>query len=198
LVETPQYGLLPLFLKDVKTLYALLGGAIPVLPAALSAPGYFFPPLGDVTDVARFFVVIVAVALVFASFWLNRPHKMMGHFVKLIISTVVLFLLYLLALTYFVVRIDRTADNSTIYLSVGFEKTQEAVRRFGASEGDAEMIKNTGVTDNDLELLWTRSSIYVARICLFLSYLGVALSLVLIFSSGVRYLSYPRHESARV
>jgi hypothetical protein len=189
LAETPQDGTLPSFLKDIKTIYALLAGAIPLLPSGLSEPGHLLPPLGDLTDTTRYFVVIVAACVVFVSFWFTKPTRILKYFATLMLCGIVSYLLYMLAFTYFVVRIDRPANGSTSYVSVGFTKTQDAVRRFNHSEGDVEMIENTGLADSDVATIWTKPSLFIARACLLLSYLGAVLSLALVFSSGVRYLT---------
>lgn len=180
------------YLKNVKGLGTLLAGLVPLLPSAVSSPGYWFPPLGDVTPIGRTGVLGLSLALIFISFWLAKPQKVTRRFIILFVAGVVFFVFYFFSARHFVKRIDRPADNSTTYVSVGYERTQFAQQTFGSSESDEEMLRNRGLTDEDISRLWTDHSIDMARLCLLISYLGFVLSLVLIACIGARDIVFDK------
>jgi len=69
-----------------------------------------------------------------------------------------------------------TPKNGTVYIAIGFERTDLAKSKFPNVSND-ELIKDAGLEQGDIEKLWTASSILLAKTLLFLSYLGAMTSL---------------------
>lgn len=148
---------------------------------------YLFPPLGDSTVPARLGVMILAVVVTYIAFYVESIRS--RTFVKFGLTAGIAFLAlcsYLVFYMQFVRKIDAPAAGSAIHVSVGYERTKFAEQTF-SSESDWEMLRARGTADEEISRLWTRRSIYVARLCLFSAYCGFILPLVLIFSLGVRY-----------
>ena len=93
---------------------------------------------------------------------------------------------YLFPYKHFVRRIDAPANESALFVSVGYERTSFADHTFH-SESDWDMLRARGTNEEEVTKLWTARSLDIARFCLIVSYCGFVLPLVLIFSLGVRY-----------
>lgn len=154
------------------------------LPGAVSA--YAFPPLGDAVVPARAGVVALAVVMTFLAFYSVRPMNIFRRLLSISFMAILFLLLYLLCFKHFVRNVPVPATNSQIFVSVGYERTPFAIRTFDG-DSDWEMLRFRGTSDEEISKLWTASSVDVARSCLFLCYCGFLLSVVLIFSLGVRY-----------
>ncbi len=186
----------PVALVNYYKKFASISGALavatgigPLLSAWLpgAAPAYLFPTLGDFSMPARLGFVLLAVAITYVSFYSSqRPSNILLRFGFLGAIALVALFCYLVALQHFVRKIEIPAISSTIFVSVGYERTSFANQTFSA-ETDWDMLRERGTTDEDLSRLWTARSLDIARLCLFACYCGVVLPLVLIFSLGVRY-----------
>ena len=95
------------------------------------------------------------------------------------------FYVYLDCYMNFVRKIDIPSLSSSQTVSVGYEKTPFAIQVFG-SESDWNMLRARGTDDEEIWKLWTARSIVRARLSLFSASCGFALSLVFVFSLGVR------------
>jgi hypothetical protein len=156
-----------------------------LLPGA--AAGYLFPALGELTISARLGVVFLAATITYLSFYAaQRPPNAWSRFLFLAGIAFLALCSYLVSLQHFVRKIDIPASGSVIIVSVGFERTTFAVQTF-QGESDWDMLRARGTSDEDVSRLWTERSLDIARLCLFGSYCGFILPLVLIFSLGVRY-----------
>lgn len=168
---------------------AVATGVGPLLSAWLpgAAPAYLFPALGDFTMPARLGFVLLAVAITYVSFYgPPRPANAFLKFFLLAVISLVALCCYLVTLQHFVRRIDIPATSSTVYVSIGYERTAFANQTFSA-ETDWDMLRARGTSDEEVTRLWTARSLDIARLCLFACYCGVVLPLVLVFSLGVRY-----------
>jgi hypothetical protein len=167
---------------------AVATGVGPLLSAWLpgAAPAYLFPALGDFTMPARLGFVLLAVAITYVSFYGQHPSNISRKFFLLAMVSLVALFGYLVGLQHFVRKIDIPATSSTLYVSIGYERTSFANQTFGA-ESDWDMLRARGTSDEDVSRLWTARSLDVARLCLFTTYCVFILPLVLIFSLGVRY-----------
>jgi hypothetical protein len=148
------------------------------------ALSYLFPPLGDVAVPARLGLVVLAATMTYLAFHSSGERNkvvMRGLFGISVLAACC----YLIAYMQFVRKIDIPSANSTIHVSVGYSRTPFAERTFdGASDWD--ILRARGTSDEEIFKLWTEESVVVARLCLFASFCGFILPLVLIFSLGVR------------
>jgi hypothetical protein len=185
----------PVTLVNYYKKFASISGALavatgigPLLSAWLpgAAPAYVFPVLGDFTMPARLGFVFLAAAITYLSFYGQRPSNIFLKFFLLAVVSLVALCGYLVTLQHFVRKIDIPATSSTVYVSIGYERTDFASRVFSA-ETDWDMLRERGTSDEEVSRLWTARSLDIARLCLFACYCGAVLPLVLIFSLGVRY-----------
>jgi hypothetical protein len=179
------------YYNNFKSISGGLAAAIGILPVVSSvftgaAHAYFFPPLGDITTPARIGVVVVAVAVTYICFYSAPPPRKFGRFALILTVSLLAFLCYLLSLMHLVRKITIPATDSETFVSIGYERTPFAVQTFG-SETDWDMLQARGTSDEEVFRLWTARSVDIARLWLIVSYSVFVLSLVLIFSLGVRY-----------
>jgi hypothetical protein len=152
-----------------------------------SAPAYFFPPLGEITMPARLGVVVLSVAITYISFYGTRPEaKVFQRFLWVGVISLLALTGYLLSYGHFVRKIDAPANDSALFVSVGYERTVFAEQTFH-SESDWDLLRARGTSEEEVAKLWTAQSLHIARLCLIASYSAFILPLVLIFSLGVRY-----------
>jgi hypothetical protein len=69
-------------------------------------------------------------------------------------------------------------------VSVGYKRTEFAKSTLGDAS-DEEMLRDRGLTDEDIRSLWTTRSLSLSRLLLFVSCMGCTLSLVALASLGV-------------
>ncbi|HEY1463546.1 MAG TPA: hypothetical protein VGF44_09030 [Terriglobales bacterium] len=180
------------YYKKFKSLYGALAGiftlagplASIIFSGAIEA--YAFPPLGNTATIGRLGILVLGGALTFIAFW-DTPR--VNPFKKFLIIGGCAFLslvCYMVAFAHFVKRVDIPASESSVFVTVGYEKTEFAIKNF-PSETDSEMLTYRSTDDEQIEKLWTPRSVDIARTLLFFSYSGFILPFVLIFSLGVRY-----------
>jgi hypothetical protein len=164
-------------------------GLGPLLSALLpgAAPSYLFPALGDLTTPARFGVALLAATITYFCFYAeHRPASVLPRFLMFAAIAFLALCCYLISFQHFVRKIDVPVNSSAVFVSVGYERTGFATQTFH-DESDWNMLRARGTSDEEVSQLWTARSLDVARLCLFASYCGFILPLVLVFSLGVRY-----------
>jgi hypothetical protein len=154
--------------------------------SSLVIPGRVFPPLGNETVVSQCFAVLVALVFTYLVFLRKNiaASRIKRAMTLLVISTAIFFFAYLAARIYFVRTIEITSIEGVEIVSVGYERTDFAKSVFG-TESDLDMLRARGGSDEEILRLWTTRSVYLSRIALLGSYLGCALSLVVIASLAV-------------
>ncbi len=174
--------------KEVCGIAATAVTALPLISALLPAApsAYSFPPLGDVAMPARIGAVVLAVAMTYACFYSVTPANITRKFMRIISVSLLALFCYLLCFQHFVRKIDVPASDSAIFVSVGYQRTAFANQTFG-SEGDWDMLRARGTSEEEVSKLWTARSLDLARFFLFASYCGFLLPLVSVLSLGVRY-----------
>ncbi|HZW93856.1 MAG TPA: hypothetical protein VFF64_12970 [Candidatus Eremiobacteraceae bacterium] len=155
-----------------------------VLPAGLGS--YVFPPLGGVEEVARAALVAMALAATFGVyFWTSSSAATEPRAVTVtLVVAAVLFLVYFGLHLRFVRRVDIPALGTGAYVSIGYERTAFAKANFD-SASDEDLLRSRGLDDEQVRLLWTTSSLIVARLLLYVAYCLCVLTLVVAFSLGV-------------
>jgi hypothetical protein len=147
-----------------------------------------FPPLGNAESVARFGIILFSLAVTYlALFWRNwRTGNNAKRVAMAMLLGLVCFGLYFIACQRFVRRIDITSSGTSVFVSVGYQRTEFATETFGPAT-DWEILRERGIQEEEIERLWTTSSIVTARLALFISFCGMILFLVAAFSCGVLY-----------
>jgi hypothetical protein len=179
------------YYHSFKSLSGLLAGtvaALPLLSRLLPDDGraYAFPPLGDIEGPARIGTVVLAIAFTYAAYFSRQPKiKMRIRRVSGLVALAALcFLSYLILSVQFVRRIEIPSRGASVFLSVGYDRTEFAIATFGPAT-DEEMLRQRGPDEEQTRRLWTPKSVAIVRLSLFGSYLGSILALVFAFSVGV-------------
>lgn len=177
------------YFKGFASIFGFLAGATSVLPVvgpllASDWSFYFFPPLPEFLKTAT---VVLSLATTFLVYFLHTAKfmdskrgrvKALGWMFG---AAVVGIVLYLFAHSAFV----RTIDGQATTVVVGYERTQFADDVGGGSDWD--LLRKRGPVTEEIEKLWTPTSVYISRALLLLSYLLFLLPVVTLFSLGVLY-----------
>jgi hypothetical protein len=150
----------------------LLRLAIAVVPAAgdkIRNLPLVWPPLGSIeTYAAGVAVVVIGFFGALPVLIKTKSHAKKGAKIGLGLSLASLFIYGFFLLTY--VKGVETPKNGVQYRTIGSQRTDEAEQKF-PGKSDAEILQNAGLTDGDIERMWTPSSVSHARIGLFISYI---------------------------
>lgn len=159
-----------------------------LLPPAtgLWAPGVIFPPLGNETTLAQFFTVIFAAATTYLVYWMKDSieARLRRRMVTLLALAIFLFCAYLGLHFRFVKKIEIPTEGKTVFVSVGYERSQFAPASFDG-EDDAAMLRARGFTEEEITKLWTPRSVYFSRLALVFSFIGTVLLIVAFASIGI-------------
>lgn len=177
--------------KSISGIVIGLSAAAPVLsrilPSAYKA--YAFPPLGIVEGPARVGTFVLVLATTYFAFFagvssLGSNRRRVAFAVPL---AFIWLCLYIGLFSRFVRVVEiHNADRSvtSLYASVGYERTEFAKVNFGNSS-DWELLRQRGVSDEQIHRLWTAESVLIVRLSLFISYTLFVLTLVAAFSWGI-------------
>jgi hypothetical protein len=181
--------------KSISGGLAVATGAAPVLSLIIKpAASVLFPPLGDATIPALAGLIALYVATTYVAYYISGARLRTALMILSACVACVSFYIYLDCYMNFVRKIDIPSLASSQTVSVGYEKTQFAIQVFG-SESDWNMLRARGTGDEEIWKLWTARSIVCARLSLFGAFCGFVLSLVLVFSLGVRN-QMPNNQTA--
>jgi hypothetical protein len=134
---------------------------------------YLFPPLGDVQVIAlagSFGVLLVATFVVFVC-------CRIAHVVRPVVPALLMIgamglICALIALYVQFVRLAPVpAADTNVLVSVGYQRTDFALKNY-AGESDWDMLHDRGPREESVQKLWTRRSILIVRMLLWLSYTG--------------------------
>jgi hypothetical protein len=174
---------------SISGIMAGLFSSVPIL-SKIAFPGsdlaYGFPPLGSIEDLARIFTVVLAVAATYFAFFVSAtpPARNRRRLASAMVLTFLSICLYLAFFLAFVRKIDIPSKNTSVHVSVGWERTEFAKANFGA-ESDSDLLRDRGISDEEILRLWTKKSVVISRLGLFVTYSLFILSLVVAFSWGV-------------
>lgn len=176
------------YYKNFWSLQGLLAGAFGVLPSASGffVPGVIFPPLGDQTVLAQCFIVIFSVAVTFLVFLMHGITKTRATRLgfALVGASVISFCVFFWLHSKFVRTIEIPSVDKQEIVSIGYRRTEFADKTF-PNVTDVEVLKSRGFSEDEITNLWTRDSVIVARLALFLAFAGTVLPLVGAGSLGV-------------
>jgi len=186
------------YYKSFGSLQGLLAGVFCLLPSVsnLIVPGRIFPPLGDQTLLAQFVAVLFGIAATFLMFLLKGTAKArITRFIYgLVVVAVVGFCIYFWLQFRFVTTIDIPSASTQQTVSIGYQRTEFANQNF-PNDTDSQMLQSRGFSEDEIANLWTRDSIYIARIALFLAFGATVLPLVCVGSLGVLLLARETHQN---
>lgn len=142
-----------------------------------------FPPLGQMESLARVGAVAFAILATFVAFFFGSEKA------KIRIATaasvaLVCFVAFLALSSRLVRTIDIPSKDSAVTVSVGFERSEFAKRNF-ANDSDWEMIRQRGMSDEEIEKLWTPNSVVAGRLALWISCVGFVVAAMFALSFGV-------------
>jgi hypothetical protein len=147
-----------------------------VLPLASKIVGsdssaYLFPPLGDMDGIARVGLVALCLGVSVGVYFLvaAQPPKSPSRVIwAALLFAAICLLAYLSAYQRFVRRVDIPSRETSVYVSVGYQRTAFADQTFG-SASDWEMLRARGTSEEEIGRLWTARSIIVTRLGLYFS-----------------------------
>lgn len=169
------------YLKGFATLRSLFA-AIPFVPplvhACVSGSGtiaeYFYPPLGDVQPLATAVTVGFLLLSIFAVFYCCRAaQKIRPTLFAYLIAGATFGICALIALYIpYVRRIEVPSVGLEVPVSIGYQRTDFALKTY-PQWTDWAMLHDRGPQEEQIQKLWTRQSIIVVRILLWLAYSSI-------------------------
>jgi hypothetical protein len=187
----PRVSLKQYYLSARGLSTAVAAVALPFASKIVSSESsaYLFPPLGNMDGIARVGLLALCLGVSVGVYFLvaARPPKSPSRIVwgALFLAAICL-LAYLSAYQRFVRRIDIPTRETSLYVSVGYQRTAFADQTF-PSASDGEMLRARGASEEEIGRLWTEKSLIIARLLLYLSCSLATLALLFLFSFGVAY-----------
>jgi hypothetical protein len=176
------------YYKSFKSIQGIFAATCGLLPPASNfvLPGRIFPPLGNETVASQAFVVLLSLAVTYLVYLCQASTKAALQRAMWVCFALAAasFCLYFGVHLRFVRSIDVPSTHGELNVSVGYDRTNFANETFGTAS-DWEMLRYRGTDDEEIMKLWTSGSIYIVRLALLLSYLGLILSLIAFASLGV-------------
>jgi hypothetical protein len=172
------------YIKRVGGSFGALSSLGAVLPIASFWPAdwaaYLFPPLGDLTPIARVLCVI-AVLVVIGGGYVGVG---LAGLKKWIVLGAILTLIGASAHIYYSLQyvLKINTPDSFYLVSVGSDRTDFANHTFAKDESPWNMVKQRGLSDEDITKIWTRESVRNNRLKLFFSYLMTAVFWASVFA----------------
>jgi hypothetical protein len=172
------------FLSILGALAALVA-ASPLLSKALPAEvsQHIFPPLGQMESSARVGAVALALLATYVAFFLGSSNAT----IKVVLAAsfaFVSFVAFLVLSSRLVRTIDVPSQGASLTVSVGFERSDFAKNNF-ANDSDWEMPRHRGMSDEEIEKLWTPNSVIAGRLALWISCVGFVVASVFALCFGV-------------
>jgi hypothetical protein len=177
--------------KIARGVAAALGTIAPFLPKLIPGASwteYLLAPLGDIDNGARILFAVLCLAMTYLVYFFfqsqSAARRKRTFLVLLLIIPVLCLCAYIVFCLMFVRKIEIPTLQRSVYVSVGYQRTEFARKTFD-SMTDEDMLRQRGFNDEQIRTLWTGFSLLVARLMLFVSWSGFALSLVCGLSLGV-------------
>lgn len=187
MLSRPPISITEYYRSFVSTLGALAGlvAASPLfseyLPTHFSR--HIFPPLGQTELLARSGAVVFAILATYVAFFIGSE----GVKFRVVISAslaLVCFIVFWALSSRLVRTIDIPSQGSAVTVSVGFERSEFAKNNF-ANDSDWEVLRQRGMSDEEINKVWTPNSVMTSRFALWTSCVGFVVGSVLALSFGV-------------
>jgi hypothetical protein len=187
----PSVGLTQYYKSARGLITAVAAVALPFASKIVGsdAAPYVFPPLGGMDGVARVGLVLLCLSVSVGVYFLaavNPPKSPSAVVWKTIIVAIVSLTAYLAAYQRFVRQIDVATRETSVHVSVGYQRTQFASQTFG-SASDWAMLEARGTDEEEIERLWTVRSVIIARLTLYLLCTLTTLSFLFLFSFALAH-----------
>jgi hypothetical protein len=172
------------YLKTMCTSVGLLGGlgaALPIVSFFPNEAAYCFPPVGDLTPVAR--VGCIAIVLIIICCGYIGVGAIRGLKVCIIVSAILAItaaVIYISFALQYVLKIQ--TPNSFVLVSIGSKETDFARRTFTNGESAWDMVKMRGLSDDQIKKIWTPDSVRDNQLKLLFSYVIAAACWTLVFA----------------
>lgn len=144
-----------------------------------------FPPLGPIQPIAYSASVLFLALTPLPAFFLFKQQITKAVLIATSSAVLFLFLAYFGLHTAFVRSVDIPTRQTSIAVSVGYERTDFANANF-KSESDIDMLRARGTEEDQIERLWKMKSIVIVRIALFSTYTLTLICIVFLISWAVR------------
>jgi len=176
--------------KTVRGLVTAFAAGLPLIPKV--TPGtsteYLLAPLGDLDNLARFSFAIFCLAVTYLVYFRYQGQSPTARKRTFLLCLMVIPLsslcLYFVFCDSYVRKVDIPTIGRAAYVSVGYQRSEFANQNF-ASLTDEEMLRQRGLTEEEVRKLWTHMSLLAVRVILFFSWCGFLLPLILGLSLGV-------------
>jgi hypothetical protein len=184
------------YYNHFKTIYGSIATLLTLLPILSFIPNtsrYLFPPLGSMGGFSKLFTVFLAIVVTLLVYFFNdgaSTSSGRGRRKIFLLCSATAFVglaLFLAADLRFVREVEVPSKQTSIIVSVGYDRTPFARGPELVTENDWSLLEARGTTEEEIRDLWTFKSILVARLMLLSSYLVALLSLVAILSFAVLY-----------
>jgi hypothetical protein len=187
--------------KSISGAIAGLFSAFPLLSRLFlpeSYRAYCFPPLGSVEGPARIATVALGLATTYFAFFARAtlPSRNRRRVATGLVLAFICLCLYIGLFLRFVRNIDIPSRNTSVQVSVGYERSDFAKTNF-AGDSDWELLRERGTSEEDIWRLWTTKSLLISRLSLYISYSLFIFSLVAAFSWGIVDQLSQSQESGR-
>lgn len=168
------------YYKGFKSLYGAIA-TVPVIVPALrlfmsdsnAVAGYLFPPLGDVRRLLLTITMAILLVITFVVFAFCRgvrkvPSKLfLALLGGVLIGPVTLIPLY----TSFVRQVEVPSVNEEVLVSIGYQRTAFALQNYPEEKWpDWQILQDRGPWEEQIQRIWTKSSISVVRMLLWFFY----------------------------
>ena len=158
-----------------------LGAALPIVSLFPNEAAYCFPPVGDLTPIARvgcIAIVLIVICCGYIGVGATRRLKMV--IVIAAIFAIVAAVTYMSLALQYILKIE--TPNSFVLVSIGSQKTDFAKKTFTGDDSPWDMVKSRGLGDDQVMKLWTPKSVYTNRFMLLLSYIVTIVCWALMFA----------------
>jgi hypothetical protein len=136
---------------------------------------FVWPPIGDIE---LYLGALTSVLVALLGFF---PSKLRTKVVAIRNMRIALALGFVLAIVYGfllmgIVVPKETLHNGKVYITIGFQRTNLANTKYPYATS-SELLEYGGLSEGDIEKMWTPESILLAKLLLYISYLGAMASL---------------------
>jgi hypothetical protein len=192
------------YVEGLKSFYAILGGLCAALPLTnFFTPWSLFPPLWETAQSfaiagTAILLVIVIFGIYFAkdnSFLCRKDVRVLVFIVLGLITAAGLYWHIPLRARYVRYLNDPNDPKKPVAVSIGdVRSSDENMVNAYKGKNDTDMLTDYGVTDNDINTLYTPDSVKRCRMALWLSFLLPALSFAAFAGFGILYTAFDKAE----
>ncbi len=184
------------FFRSFKDSSGLLAG-LSILPALLSElkpnwSAYIFPPLGSLEPAARIGTVLFGLLAIACGYLLIGTSRIRTIIYSSSLVALCCLLAYLSATAMYVRKIDIASQALPVFVTIGSQRSDLA-RKVFPNETDWQMLRDRGLSDEEIYRLWTPRSVLLGRLAVYVSYLGIVLGWAFTFSSLLAFELSRKH-----